>query len=575
MTREFNKRLGELAHRSVHDSLTADEHAELEQMLLASSDAREAYLLLLDLEYGLAKLAAEETGRQTLTLPEAVLPSRVTRGERTVSQPSRSNYLPLIALTLLGFLAIAWFVWHGSSSQIAQEATSPTATPNEASPNANLPEEPEMRIVQLARSRFFGEPQAFVPGNILDLHHDYALVEGCVQLRSRTGAEMIVQAPAVFNVQSAEQVLLKMGTCSVYAPDGAEGFQVSTPKAVVVDKGTRFSIRVNETGEADVEVIEGAAELFAVDEMAQPKADSLMLAAGEGRVVNSLGEITTGNANQFGNTYRAALPDRIIDFDATGPSDPEPDQLLGVTVQRGGKTYQYDVDQLIGFDLIHFKAGRNSQNLTTPIKQTDPMEGDGSRTRAHLLDQDHSLATGLLNPGGSSKPLVSDPDMTNADLDQRTPGIGIRFHQPVVNNPGPDILFFDLQVVVHPEAGDPFFVSPTHFQPGLHSHAVLRYDISLADRQAHLLSGFRLYGFRQPIRSVEELLTAKHNGGVAHAAPAKIIAVGIDLSDLGYPLGAEVDELFFQDMLDDENLIDPVFLGGLPPTSTTSSSLEK
>ncbi len=572
MNNATHPRLAELAHLIVHDALSPDEHAELERILHQSPAARSEYFLLLDLEYGLAKLAEEHHGQHSPTFSQQKLtpPSSQT--------PSIAIYSPLIALSLALLLIVPWAIWHRDPSATGKnsspEVESPLLVAGNNAETTIAEEEPAMQLAQLARGRFFGEPQSPAVGDALQLNHDYALAEGSVQLRSQTGAEMIVQAPAVFNIQSAERVLLKMGTCSVYAPDGAEGFQVLTPKAVVVDKGTRFSIHVNETGEADVEVIEGAAELFAIDEKAQPQADGLMLAAGEGRLVNSLGKITPGNTGQFGHTYRASLPDRIVSFEVTGPSDPEPDQLENVTVQRGGKTYRYDVDQLIGFDLIHFKAGRNSHNLTTPADQIDPVEGDGTRTRAELLDPDRSLATGILNPGGSSEPLTGDPDMTNPDLDQRTAGLGIRFHQLVVNHPGPDVVFFDLHVVVHPEEGDPFHISPTKFEPGLHSHSIRQYDISLADRQAHTLSSFRLYGFEQPIRSVEELLLAKHNGGVSHAAPAKIIAVGIDLSDLGYPEGAEVDALFFQDMLDDNNLIDPVFIGGLPPTST-SSSLEK
>ena len=46
---------------------------------------------------------------------------------------------------------------------------------------------------------------------------------------------------------------------------------------------------------------------------------------------------------------------------------------------------------------------------------------------------------------------------------------------------------------------------------------------------------------------------------------SKLLAVGIDLSDLGYPEGATVDGIFIQDVLDDGNQVDPVFIAGLPP----------
>ncbi|WDI43899.1 FecR domain-containing protein [Bremerella sp. P1] len=567
MTNELNKRLADLVHRSVHESLTAEEHAELEEMLLASPELRDEYFLLLDLEYGLAKLAVEETGRQTLSLPEAVVrPAHMQRTEPTPASQS-AGYWPLLALALFGLLVAPVVYWAANQQPVAHTDPQTGGNPDGGQSGPAIA---DMQIMQLARSRFFGEPRAFAPGDTLALNHDYALVEGSVQLRSRTGAEMIVQAPAVFAIQSAERVLLKVGECSVYAPDGAEGFRVLTPQAEVVDKGTRFSISVNESGEADVEVIEGAAEVFTAQEATTPVHAGLLLEAGEGRVINSMGEVAAGDGSQFGRTYKSILPDRIISFDVSPDGEPEPDKLLGVTAQRGGKTFSYDVDQLIGFDLIHFKVNQNINNLTTPLLSVDPKSGDDTRRRAEYLDRDHCLCTGILNPGGSEIPLDSDPDITNEDLGQRTPGLAVRFHEPIVNGPGPDIVLFDLHVVVHPEDGDPFHVSPTHFEPGLKSHTIRQYDISLVDHGSHQLSSFRLYGFDRRIRSVDELCQSNHNGGVPHAVPAKVIAAGIDLSDLGYPEGAEVRELFIQDAMDDDNYIDPVFIGGFPPVSTTS-----
>ncbi|WP_158545406.1 FecR domain-containing protein [Bremerella cremea] len=572
MTREPNKRLGELAHLSVHGSLTSAEHAELEQILLASPEARDEYFLLLDLEYGLAKLAVEETGLQAISLPEAIVSSLGTRREKKAPPSRHSSYMLAMALALLGFLATAFVYWHSNQEgRVAQDGTQSAAKQEKANPNAVASAPPEMQIMQLAGSRFFGESKIFAPGEVLTLDHDYALVAGSVQLRSRTGAEMIVQAPAIFSVQSAERVMLKMGECSVYAPAGAEGFRVLTPHAEVVDKGTRFSINVHESGEADVEVIEGAAEVFTAEEINQPSHTGLLLEAGEGRVISSLGEIATSNGPQFGQTYKSILPDRVVSFDVSPAGDPHPDQLLAVTVQRGGKSYTYDVDQLIDFDLIHFKVNNNTHNLTTPLLSIDPKEGDDSRRRQEYLDRDHCLCTGILNPGGSSQPLTSDPDIANQDLNRRTPGLAVRFHQPIINGPGPDVVLFDLHVIVHPADGDPFHVSPLLFEPGLKTHTVRKYDISLSDHSSHQLSHFRLYGFDRRVRSVEELCQADHNGGVPHAVPAKVIATGIDLSDLGYPAGAEVRELFIQDAMDDENQVDPVFIGAFPPVPSPIS----
>ena len=64
-----------------------------------------------------------------------------------------------------------------------------------------------------------------------------------------------------------------------------------------------------------------------------------------------------------------------------------------------------------------------------------------------------------------------------------------------------------------------------------------------------------------------------HFGGHIHGipakvgVPAKVIAVGIDLSDLGYCLGAKVEGLFLEDAADDNDSFDSVFIADLPTTS--------
>jgi hypothetical protein len=122
-----------------------------------------------------------------------------------------------------------------------------------------------------------------------------------------------------------------------------------------------------------------------------------------------------------------------------------------------------------------------------------------------------------------------------------------------------------LQLIVHPERGDPFHVGPLRWSPGLKAHTVHAYDIDLSSPEAQTLARFRLYEFAAPARTLSELLRGRHNGGSEHTVRAKVLAVGIDLADLGYRPGETADGLFFQDALDDRNLIDPVFIAGLPP----------
>jgi hypothetical protein len=180
-----------------------------------------------------------------------------------------------------------------------------------------------------------------------------------------------------------------------------------------------------------------------------------------------------------------------------------------------------------------------------------------------VMESDLLLHTGFLNPGGSIQSLTHDPKLSDNDGAATTPGMAIRFREAVINDPGPDVVFFELQSVVDPMDGDSFHVSPLRFEPGLRSWTVTRYDITLQSPEAKPMPGFDLLQFDKSVGSLEDLLTGTYQIRKP-AIPFWVIAIGIDLSDLGYAAGAAVDGLFFQDAMDDEHCVDPVFVGGLP-----------
>ncbi|MFI4875299.1 MAG: hypothetical protein ACIALR_08175, partial [Blastopirellula sp. JB062] len=189
--------------------------------------------------------------------------------------------------------------------------------------------------------------------------------------------------------------------------------------------------------------------------------------------------------------------------------------------------------------------------------------------------EDRSLRTGVINIGGSLEPLATDPDMTiNADEGHfGTPGMAIRFDRPVRNGPGDDVIFFEVQMFSNPLEGDGFHVSPLKFGPGLRSHTIQTYDLTLESPGAHQVHPFFHYNFDERPRSLHELQSFNCDSElVVPATKFHAIAVGIDLSDLGYPEGAYVEGLFFQDDLLDKHIVDPVYIAGLPDLSETDAS---
>lgn len=526
---ENAKTLQSLLDKLLDGTITEPEHRELQRHLLNDPQSQDAYFRFLDLDSDL----------------RASPPQAWTAGTTALGRPARRQNYRRLAIPV------------GAAALVASMLLAIVLTPRRASHTASDGNPGDAILVQSAGGQFFRDTMPTV-GKALKSKHTYALTKGLIELRFRGGAEVILEAPAVLEVESGERLVIRQGVCSVHAPPGAEGFRVATPQAEVVDLGTRFSVAVAESGDTEVQVVEGAAEIHR------------HLAMQDGALLLKERQASRAAGGQVlpirfsGEQYRRDLPDRVIRYRGAH-TDGKPDgRLESVVVQRGGVPVEYPVDQLIGVEVTYFRGGRSSQHLSVPVSEAT----DTRRQRLDLLESDRLLHTGILNMGGSETPLNQDPVLTAADVSDTTPGMAIRFRSPVINGVGPDVVFFELQSVVNPPDGDAFHVSPIRFGPGLQSLTVRRYDITLHSEQAISIPSFDLFQSATSAGSLEELLDGTYTKRKS-TIPFFAVAVGIDLSDLGYAGGAEVRELFFQDASDDvEHQVDPVFIGGLPVRSS-------
>ena len=77
------------------------------------------------------------------------------------------------------------------------------------------------------------------------------------------------------------------------------------------------------------------------------------------------------------------------------------------------------------------------------------------------------------------------------------------------------------------------------------------------------LTGFHVHMFAEAADSLAKLESLACSPR-RQAIKFRGLAVGIDLTDLGYAAGEHVEGLFIQDALDDQHYVDPVFIGGFP-----------
>jgi hypothetical protein len=534
---------------------------QLNFLLRDSHACRMHFHAMMDLQYGMMHLLEQNTTSGSIS-------EQIESTANTVLVPSasfvgnlRKNWLAAVVALAAGLLIAVGF-FKSTFDTLPQGAF-------ERSKNLDgniatvKPLDGVVRVRQAAAAEYFDGGPAMV-GQVADFDREYVLNAGLVMLEFPNGAEAIIEAPNVFTVASADRLVVKQGRCSVHAPSGAEGFRVDTPETQVVDLGTRFSIDVNEVGRTEVQVIDGAAEVLST----RGKLPKQKLLLQEGQAFRFGGEsLEASQSIQFeSSAYRGSLPDRIVSYQCV-ESTPPVNNLKSIVMQRNGKLIEYPTEDLIGVQVVHYVADKNVRSVAT-LRDSGPLVRD-------LLESDYSLATGVINPGGAVESLTKNP-VLQGDSDSKdselTPGIGVRFQRPVVNGPGPDVVLFELHSKVNLPGGDGFHVSPIAFRPGLKSHTLKRYDITLKSVEAMPIQTFALPIFE----GIGNLLDFQVTNGIGNSFPTLPfygIAVGIDLSDLGYEIGGSTSGLFFQDDADENRQFDPVFIAGLPEIESSDPSV--
>ncbi|MDO5567670.1 MAG: FecR family protein, partial [Planctomycetia bacterium] len=101
------------------------------------------------------------------------------------------------------------------------------------------------------------------------------LKSGLVKLTFARGAEVVLEGPTEFVVNDDSSCFCPRGTVHAFVPTPAIGFEIKTPFARVVDRGTEFSVKVNQN-ESRVDVIQGK-----VDLMSSPQSPPLALLGGQ------------------------------------------------------------------------------------------------------------------------------------------------------------------------------------------------------------------------------------------------------------------------------------------------------
>jgi hypothetical protein len=87
------------------------------------------------------------------------------------------------------------------------------------------------------------------------------LVSGWAQIEFFSGARVVLEGPAEFELLSKNEAACRYGKLRAFVPPQAEGFAIRTDAMRLVDRGTEFGLRLDRGGDTEVHVFQGKVEL--------------------------------------------------------------------------------------------------------------------------------------------------------------------------------------------------------------------------------------------------------------------------------------------------------------------------
>ena len=125
--------------------------------------------------------------------------------------------------------------------------------------------QPGKAVASLTRSvaanlELFGALSDFNHGSGVRIG-SYQLDEGLVQITFESGVEVVIEAPASFEIHRPDLIILNEGRLAANVTPEGVGFTVGTPDAEVVDYGTEFAVEVVGQHSSEVHVFRGEVEV--------------------------------------------------------------------------------------------------------------------------------------------------------------------------------------------------------------------------------------------------------------------------------------------------------------------------
>ena len=283
----------------LEERATPEQVAELEKRLQADPAAREFYVKYMHVHARILWRYRDEPTR-AVAFDEREAPFAPARAYRTMRFPLRGLALAASVAVLLGVGAVLRFRPPGARQEAAGTALAPR--PDEVA-----------TLVNAVECLWGTSRQATAVGTRLTCG-TVQLAQGLCEIEFDSGARMILAGPSVVEIQARDRAFLRSGSATCKVPKKAIGFVVQTPTARVVDFGTEFGVRAEESGASQIHTFTGLVKVESSQELMEQmsRADGVRNAtqvqAGQQLQIDEDGRNTRFVTNSVGDGFVRSLP---------------------------------------------------------------------------------------------------------------------------------------------------------------------------------------------------------------------------------------------------------------------------
>lgn len=230
-----NAALVKLVYEVQNETASSAQLKELSDLLRGDAEAQKLYVFFMDMHAELILdeefLDPEHLNFFSNHTPNASRPKRLTAPRKFFS-----NYL---------LLAICYFIPLTVLSYVAYYAARPFS-------------HTQVAVIEKMDEGFLTQNRQPLSENApLLTGHKYQLERGIAKILMNSGAEVILESPATFELLHHNSIRLWQGALAAEVISDAIGFVVETPSQRIVDLGTRFGVHVAGDGSSETHVFHG------------------------------------------------------------------------------------------------------------------------------------------------------------------------------------------------------------------------------------------------------------------------------------------------------------------------------